>query len=185
MTITSTRSVTNATIHHSSQLAQPDIIEASNESDSNAYTCYLGRNFIVYAYTSRTADVCPYDNEYTPTKDIPIVTGATAYIDRTSVTYILLINEALFYGDKLDHSLLNLNQLHAYGIEYWDNPYNNAHDTCIHIPNILTIPLQFFYTKTQFKSRTPTSGELQKCMHIELKSIMHWNPYDIKFGKQI
>jgi len=55
----------------------------------------------------------------------------------------------------------------------------------MHIPNILTIPLQTLNTKIQFKLRTPTSDELQKYMHIELTSIMHWNPHDIKLGKQI
>jgi len=88
LTITSTRSIASATIHHSSQLTQPGIIEVVNESDSNANTCCLGNNFIVYAYTSRTADVYPYDNKYMPAKDIPIVTGATAYTDSTGVTYI-------------------------------------------------------------------------------------------------
>ena len=52
-TMTSTKSVASAKIHHSSQLTQPNNIEAVNESDSNTDTCWLGKSFIVYAYTSR------------------------------------------------------------------------------------------------------------------------------------
>jgi hypothetical protein len=45
--------------------------------------------------------------------------GATAYEDPVSdATYILVFNEALYYGDKLDHSLLNPNQIWSYGIPF-------------------------------------------------------------------
>ena len=82
-----------------------------NETDSNADTCCLGKNWIVYNYTTRSADVYPYNDSYEPIKDVPIVTGASTYTDTQGVTYILLINEALYYGDKMDHSLLNSNQI--------------------------------------------------------------------------
>ena len=81
-----------------------------NETDSNADTCCLGKNWIVYNYTTRSADVYPYNDSYEPIKDVPIVIGASAYTNTQGVTYILLINEALYYGDKMDHSLLNPNQ---------------------------------------------------------------------------
>ena len=58
----------------------------TNESDSNADTCCLGKNWTILNYTSRTADVYPYDNAYTPMKDVPIVSGATAYTDTHGIT---------------------------------------------------------------------------------------------------
>ena len=81
-------------------------------------------------YTTRTADVYPYDNSYEPLTNVPIVTGATAWTDTvTSITYILIFNESLFYGTKLDHSLLNPNQVRHNDIDFWDNPYDRTRDS--------------------------------------------------------
>ena len=56
-------------------ISAPASTTAWNEADSNADTCCLGKNFIVMAYTERTADVYPYDSSYTPLLNVPIVTG--------------------------------------------------------------------------------------------------------------
>ena len=96
---------------------------ASNECDMNAEKCCLGKNYIILKNTSRTADVYAYDTSIKPLEGVPIVSGATAYDDLgTNTTYILIINEALYYGNKLDQSLINPNQVRAYGIDFWDNP---------------------------------------------------------------
>ena len=51
-----------------------------------------------------------YDKSYKPMTNVPIVTGATAYDDpATGKTYILLFNESLYYGKKMDLSLFNPN----------------------------------------------------------------------------
>ena len=84
---------------------------ARNEADTNADTCCLGTNFTVLSYTSRTADVYPYDPSYEPVRSVPIVTGATTYHHPNGEAFIIIINEALYYGDKLDHSLINPNQV--------------------------------------------------------------------------
>jgi len=84
-------------------IPQPNIT-AANETDTNADTCCLGQNFVITSYTSRTADVYPYDTSYKPVQNIPIVSGATAWTNVDDcITYILVINEALYYGNKLDH----------------------------------------------------------------------------------
>ena len=55
----------------------------------------------------------PYNaNEGACEKDMPIVTGATAYTCQSSgQTFILVINEGLWFGPKLSHSLFNQNQI--------------------------------------------------------------------------
>ena len=64
-------------------------LSRKNESDSNADTCCLGNNFLVLSMTSKTADVYPYDNSYAPLRNVPIVSGGTAYDDPDSgLTYI-------------------------------------------------------------------------------------------------
>ena len=74
---------------------QPGVV-AVNECDTKIDTCCLGKNFMVLEYTLRTADVYTYDPSITPIKDVPIVTGATAWDHpTTNETFIIIINEAL------------------------------------------------------------------------------------------
>ena len=113
-----------------------------NECDTDADTCCLGKNFIIYKYTKRTADVYAYDKSYSPATNIPIVTGATAYDDDvTGRTYILLFNESLYYGTRMDHSLFNPNQLRKYGVPVWDNPFDGERPFSIQVSDEVEIPL--------------------------------------------
>jgi hypothetical protein len=131
-----------------------------NECDTNADTCCLGQNFIVLNYTNRTADVYAYDKSYKPQEGVPIVAGGTAYDDPTTgTTYILVFNEALYYGIKLDHSLINPNQVRSYGIGFWDNPFDHTRGLIIDVNDELKIPMQLRGTKIQFSTRTPTMLE--------------------------
>lgn len=148
-----------------------------NESDSNADTCCLGSNFIILQYTQRTADVYPYDSSYSPMLNVPIVTGATAWTDPvTNTTYILVFHESLYYGTKLNHSLINPNQLRHNGVEFWDNPFDPLRKLEIHVDRGPTIPLKFQGTKLIFSSRAPTDNELSTCEHVEMTSIHQWDP---------
>lgn len=151
-----------------------------NESDSNADTCCLGSNFIILRYTQRTADVYPYDSSYTPMTNVPIVTGATAWTDPyDNKTYILVFNESLYYGTKLDHSLLNPNQIRHNGIDLWDNPFDTSKNIEIDIDRGPVIPMTFRGTKLTFTSRAPTDQELSSCEHIELTSVNQWDPVNV------
>jgi hypothetical protein len=91
-------------MHHAWQDPPVNTI-AENECDTNADTCCLvGKNFLVLHATFRTADAYAYDMSIQPIENVPIVTGATAYDDpSTGTTYILVFNESLYYGIKLDH----------------------------------------------------------------------------------
>ena len=47
--------------------------------------------------------------------NVPIVTGASTYTDRnTGGSFIIFINKAFYYGEKLGHSMINHNQLRSY-----------------------------------------------------------------------
>ena len=90
---------------------------ADVEWDSNADTCCLGSNFVIVGHTHRIAEVFPYDVTM-PSVQVPIVSGATAYdCSKTNQTYILVVNEGLYYGKKLDHSLFNQMQMKSFGID--------------------------------------------------------------------
>ena len=153
---------------------------ADNECDTNADTCCLGKNFIVLNATYRTADVYAYDASIKPIENVPIVSGATAFDDPTTgTTLILVFHESLYYGERLDHSLINPNQVRAYGIPFWDNPYDNARPLCIDVNTDFQIPLRAVGTKLLFHTRVPTASELAHCPHIDMTSPAPWNPSDV------
>ena len=132
---------------------------------------------------SRTADVYPYDTSYKPIQNITIVSGATAWTSADdNITYILVINEALYYGNKLDHSLINPNQIRANPIDVHDNPFGNE-PTSIHINGGPRIPLISNGTKIYFDSRTPTEEELNICQHIQLTSVNEWKLESVILGE--
>ena len=86
------------------------------ELDSHADTVVLGLNCVVLHHTGKVCEVSPYMDEYDAFTDIPVVRGATLWTDQhTNNEYILAFNEALWMGDTLTHSLINPNQLHAFG----------------------------------------------------------------------
>ena len=86
-----------------------------------------GKNFRVLSVTNRIADVYGFNSNHGCQDSVPIVTAATAYDSPTTgETYILIFNEVLWYGNKLDHSLINPNQLRHFGVHYWDNPYDHG-----------------------------------------------------------
>ena len=176
------RQIKSAYRKHDVDIPQPNV-NAPNETDTNADTCCLGQNFEIISYTSRTADVYPYDSSYKPIQNIPIVSGATAWTDITNgVTYILIINEALYYGNKLDHSLINPNQIRANLIDVQDNPFDTV-PTSIDVGNGLIIPLVKNGTKIYFDSKTPSDEELNNCQHIHLTSDNEWNPESVTLGE--
>lgn len=154
--------------------------EASNECDTNADTCCLGKNFIILEPTRRTADVYAYDKSIKPIEGVPIVNGATAWDDPiTGQTLILVINEALYYGTKLEHTLINPNQVRSFGIDFWDNPFDKERGLIIDIDDTTKIPMQTNGTKIFFNTRAPTLDELRDCAKVHLTSKQEWNPTEV------
>ena len=128
-------------------------------------------------YTNRTADVYSYDKSARPIEGIPIVSAATAWTDKsTGTTYILVFNEALYYGTRLDHTLINPNQVRHHGIKFWDNPYDRERGLGIDVDGTLRVELKCQGTKIFFRSRAPSDEELRTCQHIQMTSDAEWNP---------
>ena len=130
---------------------------ANNECGTNADTCWLGKNYVILNNASRTANVYAYDTSIKPLEGVPIISGATAYdYLGTNMAYILVVNEALYYGNKLDHSLINPNQVRAYGIYFWENPFDRQIGFTIALKDEVTNLMQAMGTKILYKTRMAT-----------------------------
>ena len=95
----------------------------------------------------------------------------------------MVINEALYYGKKLNHSLINPNQLRCYETIVWDNPFDPYMDLCIKTGNGNMIDMTLDGTNIGFSSYVPTDEEIRALPHIEVTSGSEWNPNTVKLGK--
>lgn len=157
-----------------------------SELDSHADTCIAGANTIPLWYSDHCVSVSPFIGEYSPINDVPIASVATAWdspIDGSAV--ILVINEALYFGDRMEYSLLCPNQLRCNGLVVNDIPpvFNPGQPHSIIIPGKMEIPLKMRGVMSFIETRKPTMDEILKCEHIELTSARPWNPYELELGQ--
>ena len=124
--------------HHSQELLTSGRIEL----DSHADTIVLGSNCVILHHTGKVCEVSPYSDDYEAIKNVPVVCGATLWTDTVdNQEYILVFNESLWMGDSLTHSLINPNQLHAFGMDVQDNPFSTEGLSIQPASHDITIPL--------------------------------------------
>ena len=180
-TVTSMRKVSDVEV---STYAKT-LFKASNELDNHADTCCLGSNCVPIYFTGDECEVMPYSSDYEPIKHIPIVQGATAYDDdNTGETIILIYNQSLYFGDRLDHTLTNPNQLRAHGHSVCDDPYDPNRALGIQIQGTdIFIPFETRGTTVLFHTRVPTIQELKECRSVILTSESTWDPNEINLHR--
>ena len=140
------------------------IVQSQIEMDSHADTIVCGANCAVMYYTGKQCDVSPYTDAYEAIKSVPIVQAGTAYDNtETGETFILVFNEAIWMGDKMEHTLVNPNQLRSFGITVQDNAFINAPTYVSTEGNEFHFPLEFHGAILSAPTRTPTEHELQTC----------------------
>ena len=152
------------------------------ELDSHADMVILGSNAVVLHYTGNECEVSPYSDEYEAISNVLVVRGATLWTDQNdNQGYILVFNEALWMRDSLPHSLINPNQLRAYGTLVQDNPF--SHDPLVIEPpnDDVTIPLTTLGTIIYADTRVPTQEELATLPHVVLTADSSWDPHHIQF----
>ena len=162
---------------------KPKLLAGRMELDSHADTIVAGANCTVLEYTGRECDVSPYSSEYSPVTGVPVVKAATVWQSEvTGQEYILVLNQAL-YMPSLPNSLVNPNQLRAYGTTVQDNPYSSE-PLYIQTENKnFAMELHTTGTVIFVITRTPTEEDLQSgdLPLIELSSPHEWDPHSLKF----
>jgi hypothetical protein len=162
------------------------VVYSQMELDSHADTIVCGANCIITHFTGKECDVSPYTDTYEAIKSVPIVQAATAYDNpETGETSILILNEAIWMGDKMDHTLVNPNQLRAYGLTVQDNPFSEAPIFISTEGHEFILPLASKGTILGVTTRTPTAQELQTCPHVTLSSEHEWDPQHVRFPKAV
>jgi hypothetical protein len=156
-------------INISAQGRGSTVVHSQLEMDSHAGTIVCGSNSVIMHYTGKEYDVSPYPEAYKAIRSVPIVQAATAYNNtETGKTIILILNEAIWMGGQMEHTLVNPNQLGAYGITVQDNPFDPVPIFISIEDNKVTLPLSSKGTVIGVATRTPTNQELQTCPHVVL-----------------
>jgi hypothetical protein len=91
---------------------------ANNEMDTHADTYCDGANWSLMELTGEICNVNPFLANYQPVQEIPVAWCCTILVwtDQTdSMEYMLVGDQMLWFGTQLPNSLLNPNQMRAYG----------------------------------------------------------------------
>ena len=113
-------------------------------------------------------------------QNIPVVTGAMVWTNAADGTaYLLIFHESLWMGDKLDHTLVNPNQLRAYGVSIQDNPFD-AKSLSITTDDV-SVELYSEGTIICGDTRTPTESKLSQLPRLILTSPHDWDPHNVCF----
>ena len=158
--------------------------EASNEDDTHADTVCFGKNFRMIEHTGRVCDVVPYDDNYAPRKDVPIVTACTAtQCPDSGEIVIVIIRQGLWFGRSLDHSLINPNQLRVYGCVVNNDPTDKSRFFGIDTNQDFRIPFETEGAVVKWKSWVPTDEELyaQGNRHIYVTDD-YWDPENVQLS---
>ena len=83
-------------------------------------------------------------------------------------------------GNTLQHTLVNPNQLRAYGTIVQDNPFAST-PLQFEPPTGPTIPLMTMGTIIYCNTRAPNDRKLSTLPHIHLSSSPTWDPHNVVF----
>ena len=147
--------------------------------DTHADTTVLGLNCVVLSYTGKECEVSPYLSQYEAVWNIPVVTVVVWTNAADGMAYPLIFHESLWMGDKLDHTLVNPNQLWAYGVSVQDNPFD-AKPLSITTDDA-SVELYLEGMIICGDTQTPTESELSRLPWLILTSPHDWDPHNVCF----
>ena len=124
--------------------------------------------------------VSPFLPEYDSTENIEICTAATAWTNEDGRTYILVFGQGLWFGDRLDRSLINPNQCRAFGISLCDDPTDPHRSLGFHTEKVL-VELYMNGTIATMLTHCPSQEELDTCPFIYLSDQDSWDPTKVNF----
>ena len=138
------------------------------ELDSHADTCVAGANTLIVETTGQKVYVYGFHEALGPMANIDIGTAATIWdCPTTGISYMVIISEALCFGDEIADTLLTPNQVRANSVKVDDVPkqFDSKSRHSIHSfpkpDEDVEIPLEMEGIISGFTTRKPTWEEYQ------------------------
>ena len=170
-------------VYEASHAAEDTAVDylARTEIDNHADTCCFGPNFAIISMTGVKCSVSTFSKEHEAMEDVEVASAYTAYDNPDDCrTYILEFNEGLWFGNRMDHSLINPNQVRMTGISLCDDPFDPNRALGIDIESHpLFIPFQLKGTTIFFETRRPKPEEYFSCPRITMTSPVPWDPVTV------
>jgi hypothetical protein len=149
--------------------------EPRSKLDSHAYNCCIGNNALVINYHNQIVSVAPFLDPLGTEHEVPIITAAIAYDGLIlAQAFILIVHQALYFGDKLSHNLVNPFQCRLNKVQInecpqvlTNRPDDMAHSIIFHKEQV-KIPLRLHGIVSYFPSGQPTMQEYEGCIHLHL-----------------
>ena len=117
-------------------------------------------------YTGKGCYVYPYTYAYDEIKIVPIVQETTSYDKpETEETKILILNDAIWMVEKMEHTLVNPNQICYYGITLKKNLFTNYPILISTEDHELSMTLVITRTVLGVSNRTANDRYLQTLPH--------------------
>lgn len=130
---------------------------------SHADTCCAGANLSLLEYTGQVFEISPFLDSTDAVQNIPIACCCTVWTPPETgkeyliIAYLIIAGEMLSFGLTLENSLLNPNQLRAFGLSVNDNPFDTLSEFEITVSGDVLIPFETTGTIVHFESRVPSS----------------------------
>ena len=159
-------------------------IEGNNELDSHADSCAVGSNFRALSTNGEVVSVHPFSDNYHSIPNVSIVEAGTVWTNpKTGKEYLIVLNEALWMGDVMSHSLINPNQIRHSGNALCDDPYYQHRKLGITLAEDF-IPFVADGTILLFRTRSPTDEEIEVLPRIALTN-KSWDPKNVVLVEQV
>ena len=147
--------------------------------DSGADTVCVGDGFKILSRTGRRVILKGFDDGKALSKEVKVVTAATAWDDNNGTTFILVFHEALDLGRDQRTSLLCPNQIQFAGHKIDDIPRFLTQGRSIHgieTCDEMYLPFSLAGHTSYLGTRTPTAKELDSCEYVTLTGDAPWDP---------
>ena len=113
------------------------------------------------SFTSEECMVTPFLQDYSEQVNIPICTGVTSYIMELGEVVILIFVQGLWFGNRMEKVLINLNKCRAFGIPICDDPTNQNRLLVIEEYFHTHIPMLMVGFTCEFITRYPIYDKLR------------------------
>ena len=151
-----------------------------NEMDTHADTCCAGANWVLLDSTNEICEVTPFLDSYEPVKEVMVARCGTVWTSPdTGREYLLVGDQMLWFGNQMDHSLINPNQIREYGLPVYDDPFSKSQFGID--GNETFIPFNTTGTIVYFETRRPTDWETRNLPIIMLTG-EEWDPVNVGLG---
>jgi hypothetical protein len=131
-------------LHANKTRARISIISTRHVGRMSHTSSCAGANWSLMELTGKLCDVNPFFASYQPVQEIPVAKCCTVWTDQTdSIKYLLVGDQMLWFGTQMPNSLLNPNQMRAYGIGVYDDPFDTSLAllaSTVTTPSSLSIP---------------------------------------------